>query len=35
VLALPNNNAIVALLDLEFLKLGITETMKLEFPVGA
>jgi phage baseplate assembly protein W len=35
VLALPNNNAIVALLDLEFLKLGITETMKLSFPTGS
>jgi phage baseplate assembly protein W len=35
VLALPDNNAIVALVDLEFVKLGVTETMKLEFPVGA
>jgi phage baseplate assembly protein W len=35
VLALPDNNAIVAIMDLNFLDLGVTETMKLEFPVGA
>jgi phage baseplate assembly protein W len=35
VLAMPDNNAIVALVDLDFVKLGVTETMKLEFPVGA
>ncbi|MBT9137480.1 MAG: hypothetical protein DDT31_00011 [Syntrophomonadaceae bacterium] len=33
--ALPDNNAIVAWADLEYLQLGITETLKLEFPVGS
>ena len=33
--ALPDNNAIVAWADLEYLQLGVTETLKLEFPVGA
>jgi phage baseplate assembly protein W len=35
VLAIPDNNAIVAIMDLNFLDLGVKETMKLEFPVGA
>jgi phage baseplate assembly protein W len=33
--ALPDNNAIVAWADLEYLQLGTTETLKLEFPVGS
>lgn len=35
VLAMPDNNAIVALIDIEFVKFNVTETMKLEFPVGS
>jgi len=35
VLPLPNNNAIVAMIDVEYVKLNITETLKLEFPVGS
>ena len=34
VLALPDNNTIVALLDIQYLELNITETLKLDFPVG-
>lgn len=33
--ALPDNNTIVALADLQYLQLGTTETLKLEFPIGA
>lgn len=33
--ALPDNNTIVAWADLEYLDLGVTETLKLEFPVGS
>jgi len=33
--ALPNNNAIVAYADLQYLELNVTETLKLEFPVGS
>jgi hypothetical protein len=33
--ALPDNNAIVAWADLQYLNLGTSETLKLEFPVGA
>ena len=35
VLALPDNNAIVALLDLRYVELGTVETLRLEFPVGS
>ncbi len=35
VLALPENNAIVALLDLRYVELGITDTLHLEFPVAS
>jgi len=36
VLALPDNNAIVALLDLSYVELGgPVETLRLEFPVGS
>jgi phage baseplate assembly protein W len=35
VLAMPDNNAIVAYLDLEYLQLGVTETMKLSFQTGS
>lgn len=35
ILPLPDSNAIVALVDIEYLELGITETMKLEFAVGS
>lgn len=31
VLALPNNNAIIALLDLRYVELGFSETLHLEF----
>jgi len=31
VMALPDNNAIVALLDLEYVELGIFDTLRLEF----
>ena len=34
VMALPDNNAIVALVDILYLELNVTETMKLDFPVG-
>lgn len=34
VVALPNNNAVVAYVDLRYLQLNVTETLKLEFPVG-
>lgn len=33
--ALPDNNAIVAWADLEYVQLGTKETLKLEFPVGS
>lgn len=33
--ALPDNNAIVAWADLQYVELGTTETLKLEFPVGS
>ena len=33
--ALPNNNAVVVYMDLRYLELGVTETMKLEFTVGS
>lgn len=32
--ALPENHAVLALLDLRYVQLNITETLKLEFPVG-
>lgn len=35
VLALPDNNAIAAIVDLEYIALGTTETLRLEFPVGS
>lgn len=36
VMALPDNNAIVALLDLRYVEIpGPVETLRLEFPVGA
>lgn len=33
--ALPENNAIVAFVDLNYVELQTTETLRLEFPVGA
>lgn len=33
--ALPNNNAVVVYMDLNYLQLNVTETIKLEFTVGA
>jgi phage baseplate assembly protein W len=33
--AMPDNNTIVAWADLQYLQLGTTETLKLEFPVGS
>lgn len=35
VLPLPDNNAIVALVDIEYVQLDVKETLKLDFPVGA
>jgi phage baseplate assembly protein W len=32
--ALPDNNTIVAWADLQYIQLGVTETLKLEFPLG-
>lgn len=34
-LALPDNNAIVAYVDVIYLRLNTKETLKLEFPVGS
>ena len=34
VVALPDNNAIVALLDLRYIELSVVETLRLQFPVG-
>ena len=34
VVALPDNNAIVALLDLQYVELDVVETLRLEFPIG-
>lgn len=34
VTALPDNNAIYAVADLRYVELNVTETLKLEFPVG-
>ncbi len=33
--ALPDHNAIVAFVDVEYVELNVTETLKLEFSVGA
>ena len=35
VMAMPDHNAIVAFLDLEFVQLGLTETLRLEFPTAS
>lgn len=35
VLPLPDNNAIVALVDIEYIELDVTETLRLDFPVGS
>lgn len=35
VMALPDNNAIVALLDLRYIELNVTETLRLELTVGS
>jgi len=35
VMAAPDNNAIFAYVDLKYLELDVTETLKLEFGVGA
>ena len=35
VLPIPDNNAIVALMDVRFVELGTSETIKLEFKVGS
>jgi phage baseplate assembly protein W len=35
VLALSDNNAIVAMLDLRYVELGTTDTLRLEFPTGS
>ncbi len=33
--ALPDNHAIVAYCDIQYLELAVTQTLKLEFPVGS
>jgi phage baseplate assembly protein W len=35
VMALPDNNAIVALADIRYVELGVVETLRLEFPTGS
>lgn len=35
VMALPDNNAIMAMLDLRYIELDVTETLRLEFTVGS
>ena len=35
VLPLPDNNAIVAVVDIQYLELGTFDTLKLEFPTGS
>ena len=35
VLAMPDNNAIAAFVDIEYIELDVTETLKLSFPVGS
>lgn len=35
VIPMPNNNAIVAYMDLRYLELDVVETLKLEVPVGS
>ena len=35
VMALPDNNAIIALLDLKYIELNVTETLRLQFAVGS
>ena len=35
VLPLPDNNAIVAVVDIQYLELGMFDTLKLEFPTGS
>lgn len=34
VLAMPNNNTIVALVDLKYIELDIVDTLRLEFPTN-
>lgn len=34
VMALPDHNAITALLDLKYVELNVVDTLRLEFPVG-
>lgn len=35
VLPLPDNNAIAAVVDIQYLELGMFDTLKLEFPTGS
>jgi len=35
VMALPDNNAIVAFIDLKYVELGTVETLRLEFPTAS
>lgn len=35
ILPMPDNNAIVAFVDILYIELEVTETLKLEFPVGS
>ena len=35
VLALPDNNTIVALMDLRYIELGVVDTLRLEFETGS
>lgn len=35
ILAMPDNNAVVAICDVQWIELNTSETYKLEFPVGS
>lgn len=35
VLAMPDNNAIVAIVDVQYIELGTFDSLKLEFPTGS
>lgn len=35
VLAMPDNNAIIAIVDVQYIQLSVFDTLKLEFPTGA
>jgi phage baseplate assembly protein W len=35
VMALPDNNAVIALLDLQYVELNVTDTLRIEVPVNS